>query len=128
MQIASPRYFGRVKAALQAQIKFNHTHSFTGAEFNTYRTPAVYVWKRGEEWLYVGSTYHGMNRLCDSKHDILSKKIVRDTDTVLMMSGLTRYYARSLEARLIREYKPKYNRHKYFAARSKYIQDSRASG
>ena len=78
-----------------------------------HRTPAVYAWKRGDKWLYIGSTYCGMNRLTDTKHDVLSKQEIRATDTILIMYNLTLFQARRLESKLIKEHKPKYNNIRY---------------
>jgi len=87
--------------------EFNHTHTIAGWELKTYKTPVVYVWKRGDEWLYVGRSYCGMQRIMDVGHRALCK--VEDTDQILMMYHLTKRQAQALELNLIRKHKPKYN-------------------
>jgi excinuclease UvrABC nuclease subunit len=91
-------------------VPFNHTHTITGKDFRTYKTPVVYAWKRGNEWLYVGSSHRGLQRVVDSKHHALHQAEMHDTDEILMMYQLTPQQARTLEVYLIRTHKPRYNR------------------
>lgn len=104
-------YFGRNKRRpIIEPLPFNHTHSMTGQEFKTYKTPCVYVWKRGNEWLYVGQSYRGLQRIVDSKHHALHNAEIHDTDEILIMYNLREHYARLVEVDLIRRYKPRYNK------------------
>jgi len=91
-------------------LEFKHTHALSGTEFKAYKGPMVYVWKRGDEWLYVGMSTRGIYRIMNIRHGALGENIVYDDDEILMMYNLTINQARRLEFKLIREYKPKYNR------------------
>lgn len=104
-------YFGHDKRNPIIEPKpFNHTHSLTGAEFKTYKTSCVYAWKRGEEWLYVGHSSRGLQRIMDSKHHAMHQAEMQDDDKILIMYNLSIMEARLTEVDMIRRYRPKYNK------------------
>jgi len=90
--------------------KFKCTHTMTGAEYKTYITPIVYAWRRGNEWMYVGCSIRGFQRLTESTHYVLSKQSIWDTDIIQVMSNLNERRALQLEKYLIEKYRPLHNR------------------
>lgn len=69
--------------------------------------PCCYAWRRGSEWLYVGSTMQLLTRL--RSHNVIGKhEPLLDSD-VLSVWPAAIEIAQSHEERLIRECSPKYN-------------------
>lgn len=115
MQINTPNdrrriFFGSQRKPILESKPFIHTHLLTGKEFKTYKTACVYVWMRGNEWLYVGCSYRGLQRVVDSKHHVLHAAEIHDTDRILIMHNLTKQSAQLMEVCLIRKHNPKYNK------------------
>lgn len=79
----------------------------TGAEFKAKcSTGIVYIWKRGDEWLYVGSSSHGLRRLL-TNHPALED--LQDTDTVEIIEVADKWERLKMERRLIQEHNPRFN-------------------
>lgn len=73
--------------------------------------PAIYAWKRGKQWLYIGITELGIIRRLKGHHIIGSIGQFRDGDRIdVWHINLPRINLITLEKRLILKYKPKYNK------------------
>ncbi len=81
----------------------------TGEEFKRARLPIVYIWKRGEEWLYVGMSKCGIARIFSNGHHAINLENIQDTDTIKWISFDTVKEAQSREEYLITMFQPKYN-------------------
>jgi hypothetical protein len=79
----------------------------TGEEVIRSRAPLVYVWRRGDDILYIGSALRGIRRPLESGHHRL-RHILSD-DTLQFLRCDTAEEALTLEKRLIRDYHPKLN-------------------
>ena len=75
------------------------------AERARWHQPIVYAWTRGEEILYVGCSYSGIERLLASKHEKLREFQPGDR---LMIWACANPLA--MEERLIRHWRPRYNK------------------
>ena len=79
-----------------------------GAELNK---PAIYAWKRGEEWLYIGITEVGIIRRLQGHHVVGNIHQFKDEDRIVVWHvNLTRNDLIALERKLILKHKPKYNK------------------
>ena len=81
-------------------------YALTGAQFLEYKRPLVYVWKRGDEYMYVGLGACGVGRMFGT-HPCL--KHIRETDTLSWTFFETVEEAKRVERRLIANYKPAHN-------------------
>lgn len=85
----------------------------TGEEFISHTRPVVYVWKRGDEYLYIGMSAIGIGRLF-RRHNHINPESVRKEDTISWTFFESRLLAARKELELIREHKPILNKvHKY---------------
>lgn len=85
------------------------TINVSGDEFNLYNTPCVYAWKRGDEWLYVGTSNRGICRLYS--HTTIGKiEPVQTNDTIVLWFYKNPVQAMMNEAELIIVHQPKYNK------------------
>ncbi len=92
-----------------------HT-TITGKKFKDMSRCFIYIWKRDEEFLYIGLSKNGFGRF--SHHHVLGEvDDVKNTDTIELYyapSGESdrAIYRRMLneEERLIKKYHPKYNK------------------
>ena len=82
--------------------------SFTGDEVINLRRPMVYVWRRGDEVLYVGLGTKGAQRPLASDHHILLDILPSDRLDIFLCP--TDMQAAKLEEKWIRHLKPKKNR------------------
>jgi hypothetical protein len=73
-----------------------------------YAAPHVYVWRRGDDYLYIGSSIRVLSRLAG--HDIVGvKEPLREDDALELYACSDTKQMHALELRLIRLHKPKYN-------------------
>jgi excisionase family DNA binding protein len=82
--------------------------SFTGDEVVNLRQPMVYVWRRGDEILYVGLGTKGIQRPLASDHHILLDILPSDRLDIFFCP--TDVQAAKLEEEWIRHLKPEKNR------------------
>jgi hypothetical protein len=87
----------------------NREVCFTGSFYQQMRGPMVYVWMRGGDWLYVGRSYSGVERVFASGHHRFNAHPMEDDDMIRVISCETKQEARELERQLIVEHKPKFN-------------------
>ena len=71
--------------------------------------PAVYAWRRGEEWLYVGATKEWCRRFYSAASVIGSREPIRPEDTLDVWCVDSKVEAHQLEMQLIEAHKPKHN-------------------
>lgn len=73
------------------------------------RLPCVYAWRRGGEWLYVGTSSRGVARFLGAHHVIGVRDPLRPGDEIAIWVSHTARDRAKLEAELIAEHQPKYN-------------------
>lgn len=85
--------------------------TFTGKDFKQqFYSPLVYIWKRGEEWLYVGKCYYGFHRVINNKHHSTFKdKNIEDADSIEIHYFDSFKTCLRAEKALMDKYRPKYN-------------------
>lgn len=85
--------------------------TLTGKEFKQkYHSPVVYIWKRGNEYLYIGKCYTGFHRVVyDKLHDVFKSKNIQDDDTIEIQYFNTRSECLQTEQELIKIHDPLYN-------------------
>jgi hypothetical protein len=84
----------------------------TGKEFRSkYCSPCIYTWKRGEEWLYIGKSYHGLRRIL-AQHTIISRDNIKDDDEIEIWCypELSNQELLRLERTWIHNCHPRYNK------------------
>lgn len=70
----------------------------------------VYVWKRGDRYLYVGKCYHGFSRVVNyNKHEILKKDRIEDTDVIKITYFDSEEECLEFEKFTIKLYNPEWN-------------------
>ena len=80
------------------------TITYRKEELRSLLGPMVYMIRRGEEYLYIGATTRGLRRVFSHEWTLIeSSEIVLETCADWKQ-------ARALEARLIREHQPRYNK------------------
>jgi hypothetical protein len=91
--------------------KSNHDLAISGSVYNKYNSNCVYAWKRGDEWLYVGTSSKGLSRLFGhTTIDIVEK--VQDNDEIIVWLHEDSFQAQLDEVELILKYTPKHNKQK----------------
>lgn len=78
---------------------------FTGEQMMTVMQPGVYFWKRGEQWLYIGSSANILWRV--SRHNVIGRVEPMEDQDVIGMIQTDDYI--TLEASMIATHRPKYN-------------------
>ena len=81
----------------------------TSAEFKLAKKPIVYMWKRGEEWLYVGMSTVGISRIFTPDHHVLHSSEMQEGDSINWSYFDTVKEAQIRERFLISKYQPLYN-------------------
>jgi predicted GIY-YIG superfamily endonuclease len=84
-------------------------HKICGAEFNSLTGHAVYGWKRGNDFLYIGSTGNFLDRV--GSHNIIGKvEPVQNQDQIIVWPGSEDFMeVMAFEAELNRKFRPKYS-------------------
>lgn len=84
---------------------------FTGKEFKQqFHSPIVYIWKRGDEWLYIGKSGNGFHRVVyDKYHTTFKKQFIEDTDTIEIIYFDSKKECLDFEQRMIKAKNPIYN-------------------
>lgn len=75
------------------------------------RAPIIYTWRRGDVWLYVGSSKHGTKRL--TGHHIISRASFQPGDIInifIMSMPITTDELEEHEYKLIKKHTPIYNK------------------
>lgn len=82
--------------------------TYSGADLILLKDYLVYAWKRGEDWLYIGTTTN-VSRVF--RHNIIdAAEKVLPTDQILLWSGFSDWYeADHFAVSLTLEVKPKYS-------------------
>ena len=80
----------------------------TGKEFKLAKKPIVYMWKRGDDWLYVGLSTVGIARIFGSHHRLILSEM-QDEDTINWSYYNTIEEAKTMERYLIAKHEPKFN-------------------
>ena len=110
MQITPPRAFKKSQKLSEpvSMPELLITCRLSGVQFHETRKPIVYIWKRKDEYLYIGLGACGISRiLCNHEH--INAKNVEIQDEILWIYLDTIEQARKKEYDLIREHKPRYN-------------------
>ena len=83
-----------------------------GVEIEKLLSPCVYGWQRGNEWLYIGFSAHGLSRVINSSHHIFKTYTMWNTDIIYLWQpeGKTITEMKALEQTLILLLEPKFNR------------------
>ena len=80
-------------------------YTITGKLLREAGRHGVYVWRRGEEWLYVGASVAPLRRL--ASHNLIGRvEPLQDDDRIEFYPSETFLV---LEAQLIAQHQPKYN-------------------
>jgi excinuclease UvrABC nuclease subunit len=79
--------------------------TLTGEFFLEFKGPHVYVWRRGKEILYIGSSTSPLTRITNNHHRIR----LLPTDTVEFVRCENAKDMLLLESRLIKQHSPRYN-------------------
>lgn len=84
----------------------------SGAEFNRMLSPCIYSWRRGERWLYIGASANGFTRVFGYHHAIgrYDKVLLEDTIYIWHFENISLSCLFHLEAKLITEFRPKFNK------------------
>ncbi len=90
--------------ALQRSFKLK------GSQYNIAFSYLVYIWRRKDVVIYIGSSKSGMNRLKD--HHKINPKIVLDDDDFEFIPCKTKFQMIELEAQLIYKLNPTLNQRK----------------
>lgn len=104
------------KIDLETMIKYNDVYSptisITGVNILNLVSPCVYGWQRGNQWLYIGSSMHGLARVISKKHHVFSLYSILDTDGFYLWQfpHKTLDEIRNIEKTLILLLKPVYNK------------------
>jgi len=80
----------------------------SGVLFRQLRSYLVYIWRRGDEVLYVGRSVRGLSRVFDPQHHTLNG--VLQSDTIEFIPAESRAAAIELEHELIENLRPHLNR------------------
>jgi predicted GIY-YIG superfamily endonuclease len=83
--------------------------SLSGADFKTFKKPLVYIWKRGDEFLYVGSSERGIIRMLEP-HYVISELSISDDDVIRFEYFETKEEAVERELYLQQLHRPRYNK------------------
>jgi Nuclease subunit of the excinuclease complex len=89
--------------------------TMSGRQFRRFTSNIVYIWKRAEHILYVGSSQNGLHRVLNGKHHVIGIKHIQDDDVFEIRYCSSIENARELEQKLIDEYRPLYNHNKMTA-------------
>lgn len=83
----------------------------TGRNLRELRNSGIYIWKRGEEFLYIGKSYKLIHRVVT--HTIIDKVEDLKPDDIIEFHYFKRAELDVIEMELIRKHKPKYNVRNY---------------
>ena len=88
------------------------TAQLKGTEIGRLLSPCVYGWQRGNEWLYIGFSEHGLARVFTSNHHVFNTYKMWETDVIYLWQpeGKTIEQLKSLEQTLIIVLEPRYNK------------------
>jgi len=82
----------------------------TGKEFKEqYMKPIVYWWKRGEAWLYIGSSKRGLGRMIADSHKVMHPLNIEDNDEIGFQYFDSKDEALKTEREWLRQAHPRYN-------------------
>jgi excinuclease UvrABC nuclease subunit len=82
----------------------------TGKDFkDQYLRSVVYVWKRGDEYLYIGSSKRGFARMLSDSHRVIDARNIHDDDDVEVYYFDSVDEARKTERDWIHSCHPRYN-------------------
>lgn len=84
--------------------------TLTGQEFKEmFCKPIVYCWIRADEYLYVGKSYYGFQRITSKRHDTFKREDIKDTDTIEVYYFNDEEECLVFEQHLIKKHTPLYN-------------------
>lgn len=86
-----------------------HKVILSGLIYKYLRGPIIYIWKRNEQYLYIGKSSEGIYRTFDRRHHAIGATQPNDDDQFEFIICDSKEEAIDLERRLIYSFKPVYN-------------------
>lgn len=80
----------------------------------------VYAWYRNEECLYIGMSTQGLSRPLSDRHHVMKSELIQPNDELRWICVDSILVADAIEARLIHNLNPRYNKIRYKGQRRDY--------